>query len=135
MAPLELGIALEREGRHTAREMLIIPSVLPSKYHKPWSQVIENAYGGLPELNIPVQKKAPLRKVAEPANLQTVEQFAAEHDRILQVTQTIRWVKLSEENPDRVHEVANPIIETPTEVPETPPSWVPVECGDCCFTS
>jgi ATP-dependent exoDNAse (exonuclease V) beta subunit len=132
VAPPELAIALEQEGRHTARErqrvwyvastrareMLIIPSVPPPKYHKPWSQVIENAFGGLPELTISTQRRAPLRKAAEPPNSQTVEQFASERERIRQATQTIRWVTPSENDPDRIHEVASTVIEAATEVAE-----------------
>jgi hypothetical protein len=98
--------------------MLIIPSVPPPKYHKPWSQVIENAFGGLPELTISTQRRAPIRKAAEPPSSPTVEQFTSERERIRQATQTIRWVTPSENDPDRIHEVASTVIEATTEVAE-----------------
>jgi len=140
VAPPELDTALKQEERNMererqrvwyvastrAREMLIIPSVPPPKYHKPWFQVIDNAYRGLAELNVTSQEKASPRKPTEPANLQTAEQFAAEHDKILQATQTIRWVNPSKEDPDRVQETASVVIDTTTEVLETS---VPVGAG------
>jgi ATP-dependent exoDNAse (exonuclease V) beta subunit len=132
VAPPELSIVLEQEGRHTARErqrvwyvastrareMLIIPSVPPPKYHKAWAQVIDNAYQGLPDLTIPPGKKLRLPRAAELPNLQTAEQFEIEHRKVVGAAQTVRWVRPSEKDPDRMHEVMTSVIEAALDTPE-----------------
>lgn len=103
-----------------ARDLLILPHIPPSRQDN-WSQVVQGTHEGVPELVLPDRGAPRSTSSTEAVNVQTAQVFAREHARIEECTPRIKWLKPSEEDPDRQNSTEPLVVDVSgTESPEPP---------------
>lgn len=77
-------------------------------------------YAGIPELPSVNSERFRPQRVVEPENQQSIDKFGEEHRRLLSSVRKIRWLKPSEDDPDRVHAETSAVVDATDDTPETP---------------